>query len=458
MTSSQGKEIKFIDELNEEAFKIILDYAYSGILIINTDKIVTKINKWACDFFEMPMEDMLYRDTTEVFPNSELAKILVSEEVQKNKITVRNNKKIIISRTPLYRNRQLIGAIAVFNEYASHPNSSEAYSISSLLVDKGLVAKYHFDDIVYNSDAINYTISLAKTYSKTSSTILVTGESGTGKELFAQSIHNASNRKNKPFVALNCATLSESILESELFGYSDASFTGAKKGGKVGLFQIANGGTLFLDEIGEIPLSFQAKFLRALQEKQIRPVGSDKIIPIDVRIIAATNKNLLEEVKHDRFRLDLLYRINVLTLSIPPLRDRKEDIFDIAFHYFNQNNPAIYTNHKKLINSILQALTNYKFPGNVRELENILERLYLLISEGLLKENIKDILGQLIDYSDFDIVSGSEVDVSQSLENQEKQQIIDLLLKTKGSKPAVAKLLGISQSTLWRKMKNYGIK
>ena len=450
-----GKEnVRFSKELNEGALEIILDFAHSGVLIINCDRVITNINQWGCDFFGLRREDMLYRDTTEIFPGSELVKVLETREVQKNRVTVRNNKKISITRSPIFKNGRLLGAIAVFNEYNAM-NAAEETQIGSLLAEKGLVAKYHFSDIVYRSEALGYSVSLAQSYAKTNSPILITGESGTGKELFAQSIHNASDRKHKPFVALNCATLSESILESELFGYADASFTGAKKGGKVGLFQLANGGTLFLDEIGEIPLSFQAKFLRALQEMQVRPVGSDTIIPVDVRIIAATNKNLMEEVEQGHFRLDLLYRINVLTLPVPPLRERKEDLEDLAWHYFNQKDPAVYQEHSKTIHQVVEGLKAYSFPGNVRELDNMLQRLYLLLTEGLLAQTMPEILAQLVE--GMPLVETMEKKKNLSLEEEEREQLIAALVEQKGSRKKTADALGISTATLWRKMKKFHI-
>lgn len=451
---AEKENVRFSKELNEGALEIILDFAHSGVLIINCDHIITNINQWGCDFFGLRREDMLYRDTTEIFPGSELVKVLETREVQKNRVTVRNNKKISITRSPIFKNGRLLGAIAVFNEY-NESNAAEETQIGSLLAEKGLVAKYHFSDIVYCSEALGYSVSLAKSYAKTNSPILITGESGTGKELFAQSIHNASDRKHKPFVALNCATLSESILESELFGYADASFTGAKKGGKVGLFQLANGGTLFLDEIGEIPLSFQAKFLRALQEMQVRPVGSDTIIPIDVRVIAATNKNLMEEVEKGNFRLDLLYRINVLTLPIPPLRERKEDLEGLAWHYFNQKNPAVYQEHAKTIQKVVAGFQSYSFPGNVRELDNMLQRLYLLLTEGLLADNVPQILAQLVE--GMPLAEGMEKERGLSLEEEEKEALLAALVAQKGSRKKAAEALGISTATLWRKMKKYHI-
>lgn len=237
----------------------------------------------------------------------------------------------------------------------------------------GYTAKYTFSHILYRSNTMEYLIKKAKTIATTDSTVLMMGESGTGKELFAQSIHNASNRKGRPFVALNCAALSETLLESELFGYEEGAFTGALKGGKPGLFEVAHTGTIFLDEIGDAPPSIQKRLLRVLQEKEIMRVSGNKVIPIDVRIIAATNKHLVELIKKGEFREDLFYRLNVFPFHIPPLRERREDI-EILLQFFLDKHTALRKQpipHVKP--SIIDFLKEYHWPGNIRQLENLAE-------------------------------------------------------------------------------------
>jgi len=303
---------------------------------------------------------------------------------------------------------------------------------------------------------------LAKIYANKSSTILITGESGTGKELFAQSIHNYSKRKNMPFVAINCTTLTETILESELFGYADSSFTGAKKGGKIGLFQLAHNGTIFLDEIGDMPLSFQSKLLRVIQEKQIRPVGSDTIIPIDVRVIAATNKNLREEVTKENFRLDLYYRLNVLRLDLLPLRERPEDIFGLSESImYKKNLKHTYIKHSNKIKKILSSLLDYKFPGNIRELENMLERMELMLENDIYSYSIEDIIRNLKESEPKEIKTNNitiqEQKVSNRIDDIKKNIIAEKLIKNNGDKVTTAAELGISVSTLYRKLKKYNI-
>ncbi len=216
--------------------------------------------------------------------------------------------------------------------------------------------------------------NINKKFAQADANVLILGESGTGKELFAQSIHNASRRKDQPFVAINCAAIPENLVESEFFGYSDGAFTGAIKGGKPGLFEVAHNGTIFLDEIGELPLSMQAKLLRALQEKQVRRVGSVTSIPIDVRVISATNVNLLEEIQGGDFRMDLYYRIAVLNLFLPNLNQRKDDLGLLMQHYAKKQYPALYDALEEHLASLLPLLQAYEWRGNVREFENTLER------------------------------------------------------------------------------------
>ena len=266
---------------------------------------------------------------------------------------------------------QAVGYIFKFNTEKELKEVEQ--DLSKQLAKRGMVAKYRFDDILYESDIMAKNIMLAKKVALTDYTVLINGESGTGKELFAQSIHNFSNRKEKPFVAINCAALPESLLESELFGYEKGAFTGASANGKQGLFEQANHGTIFLDEIGDMSLPLQARLLRVLQEKEIMRLGSDKIINVDIRIIAATNKDLLEAVNKNEFRKDLYYRLCNLPIVLPPLRDRKEDILHTFRHF-------VGVKHKELSEKEVNVLTEYSWPGNVRELKNVAD-YYITLGE-----------------------------------------------------------------------------
>ncbi|ANU50494.1 sigma-54-dependent Fis family transcriptional regulator [Enterocloster clostridioformis] len=329
--------------------------------------------------------------------------------------------------------------------------------------DKGLAARYTFQDIVHKSDIMDRTIENAGRYAGVSSNVLLVGETGTGKELFAQSIHNASKRAGNAFVAVNCAALPESLLESELFGYVEGAFTGSKKGGKMGLFEMAHKGTLFLDEIAEIPLTFQSKLLRVLQEREVRRVGGNSVISVDVRIIAATNKNLQRQVSEGKFRQDLLYRLNVLRLYIPPLRKRSEDI-PLLFHYYLQ----YYSNQFGYEMPILSAgaeeiIEQYAFTGNIRELRNIAERLSVVHSGFMItEEEMAAALGQddieITEYSERPMTTGpSCMMYAEGKREQEKQYIQRLLSEHGYNRSETARAMGIDRSTLWRKMKKYGL-
>lgn len=327
---------------------------------------------------------------------------------------------------------------------------------------KGLVAKYSFEDIKGHSKVIRNTVSIAKSFSKVDSNIIIEGETGTGKELFAQSIHNASSRCKGPFVAVNCAALSEHLLESELFGYVEGAFTGAAKGGKAGLFELAHSGTIFLDEISEIPIELQAKLLRVLQEKEIRRIGDEHVIPIDVRVIAATNKNLKVMVENKTYRQDLLYRLDVLNLMVPPLRNRVDDILLlIDYFYKNINNQCgLY-----MCSSAKKLLSHYKWPGNIRELRNFCERLLVLAENHIINiQDVKYALGVAdVDENHIenniakDLLLNPDTPIIQSFPTIERKAIIGALEKTKNNKSQAARILGIDRSTLWRKIKKLGI-
>ncbi|EET87096.1 putative sigma54 specific transcriptional regulator [Clostridium carboxidivorans P7] len=287
------------------------------------------------------------------------------------------------------------------------------------------------------------TVSKAIKIGLDDSTVMIYGESGTGKEMFAQSIHNISSRKKEPFVAINCAAISESLLESELFGYEEGAFTGARKGGKPGLFELAHGGTIFLDEINSMSLNLQAKLLRVLEEKEVMRIGSDYVIPLDVRIIAAANENLKGKIKNGTFRSDLFYRLSILELHIPPLRERKEDIIPLFMHYITTLSKKVC--EFKLESKIEKKILNYSWPGNVRELRNVVQR-YLIFQEVDLDEN-----EMLEDNNELDN-DENLLDLKQ-INKYVEEKVIQMLENSGMSKNEIAKKLGISRTALWRKGK-----
>jgi transcriptional regulator with PAS, ATPase and Fis domain len=286
----------------------------------------------------------------------------------KDKIVVINNANIVVSVDPLFHSGKFSGAIILLKNFDELENKH--YQLRNSIIKKGHYARYNFQDIEGKSDIILNVKEVAKKMAKSKSNVLITGESGTGKELFAQSIHNHSARKEYPFVAVNCSTFQPGLLESELFGYDDGAFTGARKGGKTGLFELAHMGTIFLDEISEMPIALQAKLLRVLQERQIIKVGGDCIIDINVRVICATNKDIPLLISQNKFREDLYYRLNIIPLQLPPLRERKEDIM-IIFESIKRN----FETQFDLTKIAKQTIINNPWKGNVRELVSCVEYL-----------------------------------------------------------------------------------
>lgn len=453
-------ELILTDKLNRilsvEAFLKVMDFSYNGIYVIDAQERVVYINDWASEYLGIPKNSILGHKVGDFFPRSNLANVLKTREIDARKIRRIHDKVLMVTRIPIEANGESIGAVALFQD-VNRIIENELH-IRKKLIEKGLVATYTFNDIICESKLMEDVIELAKLYAREESSILIHGPSGAGKELFAQSIHNYSDRRDAPFLAINCGALPESILEAELFGYAEASFTGAQKGGKAGVFQQAHKGTLFLDEIAEISLSVQTKLLRVLQEKTVRPVGGDRNIPVDVRIICATNKNLMEEINEKRFRLDLFFRLNVLNIFIPPLRERPDDIARLALHILTHRlGRDTLSKHNRLILRVIDRLKQYDFPGNVRELKNIMERFELLLKNGIFLEDVDLLMNRLVtDISPEKPARGEPLE--QVLSDREKERLLRALIQTDGSRAKAAKLLGISPSTVWRRMKKYGVR
>ena len=359
-----------------------------------------------------------------------------------------NNEKILLDVITLNFDNELNNKVLIFQKVNSIEKT--AHKIRLALYQKGLYAKKTFADILYKSPKMKETLATAKLFAQSKSTVLIYGETGTGKEGLAQSIHNASPRRDKPFVSVNCASLPPTLIESELFGYVEGAFTGARKSGKKGLFEMAHTGTIFLDEIGDLPLDIQSRLLRVIQEREIMRIGDDKILPIDIRLICATNKNLKELVKQDKFRQDLYYRINVLRLTLPPLRERKEDIL-LLMNFYLQKYSQKRTKPIVLSTDIQQYLENYPWYGNVRELKNIAEFLALVYRKNFSLKELKHIMD---DDTDVEISSANTLSIPLKgpLKNMEKE-IIHQLTQKNYDNDAICRLLGISKVTLWRKTK-----
>lgn len=364
---------------------------------------------------------------------------------EKEQVTSINGNSVIARSIPLEFDQSIHGKVLTLHE-VTRIQASES-KIRSSFHQKGLFARYHFKDLIGDSEIMQELTERAKTYAGHDSNLLIYGETGTGKEVFAQSIHNHSKRKNGPFVSVNIASIAPSLLESELFGYVDGAFTGARKGGKPGLFELAHRGTLFLDEIGELAPEMQSRFLRVLQEREIMRIGDDKIIPIDVRIIAATNRDLFQQTLSGSFRQDLYYRIHVVGLRIPPLRARVDDIPQIFDHYL-QRLSASPGKPPRLTPAARQLLKSRPWPGNIRQLRNLAEVITYSEIEEVDAHHIAAALGeQEHTVSETGFIT---IPDSGSLKQMESEIIRNLLAKQ--SADAVCSRLGISRVTLWRKM------
>lgn len=436
------------DQQKLKQFQAILDNAYEGVIAIDTEQKITAFNEAAQRILQTKDVIRHNKQIEEVIQAGEFLQLLTDQSTYKEDILSYRSVLLSIKKVPLYLRDQRFGNMVTFQDVTGIEAMEN--KIRKKLYLKGHVAKHHFHHIIAESSVVKQTIGMAKRYSEVDSNILIIGETGTGKEMYTQSIHNASQRKHQPFVAINCAALPENLLESELFGYAEGAFTGAVKGGKKGIFELAHRGTLFLDEIGEVSPRLQSRLLRVLQEREVMRIGDDKVIPVDVRIIAATNKNLLTLVKNNEFREDLYYRLSVLHLHLPPLRLCKEDIPVMVSTFIK--NYSEKTQHILITERAMNKLTEEKWEGNVRELQNFCERLAVLCK------------GKQIDIADIDMYLPQEPFLEMEIqadsgqaENDEKKLIIKELKANYYHKEATAKKLGLSRTTLWRKMKEYNI-
>ncbi|MEG1311051.1 MAG: sigma 54-interacting transcriptional regulator [Romboutsia sp.] len=389
----------------------ILDNQKEGIVYTNTLDKVLVLNEKAIELLSIERNKIISENIYELFEN-------LNDEI----ININNQELLIVKQVIKNNNGNHVGNMIVISQVENIHKIDE--ELRKKKKNNKNRSRYTFDSIIGNCKNILTNIGLAKKISKTNSTVLIQGETGTGKEVLAQAIHNESLRCDYPFIAVNFAALSENLIESELFGYEEGAFTGARKGGKEGLFKKAHKGTLFLDEIGDAPLHIQARLLRVLQEREITPVGGTDIIPVDIRIIAATNKNLLNEVKNKNFREDLYYRLNVMPIYTIPLRNRIEDISITLNHYISKFNKKD-NNDNFFENEVIELLENYNWPGNVRELINIVEYLSVIKEENL-KIKVENLPKYILDNINQDRY------ISESFLNEDELWVLESIYKYDG--------------------------
>ena len=432
----------------QEELHTILTTTKEAFIAIDRDGRITVMNPAALRLTQISVGKVIGQPLEQVLPAmSGLLEVLESKQERLRETLKLGTTDILCDMIPLQmHDGRLVGAIATFNDVDSITKNE--YLIRTRLHGKGLHASYTFQQIIHVGQRMEDLIHTAKRYAASDASVLITGETGVGKEMFAQSIHNASDRRKGPFVAINCASIPESILESELFGYEEGAFTGAKRNGKPGYFELAHSGTIFLDEIAEMPVLLQARLLRVLQEKCVMRLGGSQMIPIDVRIIAATNQKLGTLIEEGRFRADLFFRLNVLTLQIPPLRERWEDIPALAEAYLRRRGSGL-----RLAADAAAELQAADWPGNVRQLDNFLERLDVV--SGRRQVRAADVRALL----ELDRAMLEPQPPHGRTERRPITQAIleEALRQNDGNRQAAADTLGVHRSTVWRLMKRYGI-
>ncbi|PAB59864.1 sigma-54-dependent Fis family transcriptional regulator [Anaeromicrobium sediminis] len=439
---------RYNEELkNNKIFvETIIDSIPFGIITCDPYGSIISANKETLKMFGYDEENMEGLEIKNIFSNWEKVKNSFEEgETTFNEDVIINAKtnKVYFNLTA-YPIKDVKGEINNI-VYIFKDVKRDRKSINKILESKAI---YTFDKIIGENRFFIQAVEFAKKVADSKSTILIMGESGTGKEVFAQGIQNHGKRKNEPFVAINCGAIPKSLIESELFGYEEGAFTGAKRGGQLGKFELANKGTIFLDEIGEMPLDMQTRLLRVIEEGTVNRIGSGKSIPVDVRIIAATHKDLFEEVKKGDFRKDLFYRLNVLPIRLPPLRDRKEDIPLLIEYFMKKISKKLNKRPVEINKEYMEFLINYEWPGNIRELENLIE---LVINT----ENIPiDLNNKSISIESIKNFKEHNV---PTLEEVEKRHIKNVLTKFKGCVALSAKALDIGRNTLYRKIRKYNI-
>ena len=443
----------------------ILKMTSDGFIITDTEGNVGEINKQYADFFGKSRSEIIGKSILNIIPNSKMIDIVkhkFSEEDAVHKYIDGEAKgnSVIVSRSYVEdEDGNVVAGVAQVK-----------FKVQTLAVAKKLMNEYEeleyyreefqnqnrVDNIIGSDTKFREIVKECLKVAKTDIPVLLTGETGTGKEVMAKALHTNSLRYDKPFVSINCAAIPFELLESELFGYMDGAFTGAKRDGKKGKFQLANGGTIFLDEIGDMPSSMQAKLLRVLQEKEIEPLGSEKSIPLDVRVVAATRQDLEAKMKDGSFREDLYYRLSVFNIHIPPLRERGGDSLELAEFFLDELNHK-YKTYKTFSKAVKAYFLKYQWPGNVREVNNVVQSAYAISTENII--DINDIPARMLQQEKPAInLDKNKKSLGQMVDDYEKEVILELLKKHKGNCLEAAKEAGIHKSNFYRKLQKYGIK
>ncbi len=429
-----------------EQLRMIIDFVHDGVITTDERGVVTVISPVAENIFGVKKSDVVGKPVEACIPNTRIHKVIESKEAEIGQLQKGPNGYILTNRVPIIVEDHVKGVVATFQEVSKIQDDER--TIRQNLYAKGLFAKYRFSDIISCNPRMKRLVEVAKDYSRTDASVFIQGENGVGKELFAQSIHANSARAKGPFVAINCSAIPAQLLESELFGYVEGAFTGAKKGGKPGLFELAHNGTIFLDEIGDMNKDVQASLLRVLEERMVMRLGADSMLPIDVRVIAATNVDLKKHIAEGLFRMDLFYRINVLNLTIPPLRERKDDIALLAEGFIKEMSRKYKRKLEALPKEVLALLEGHSWPGNIRELKNVVERIVISAHDGLVHpEEVRAMVKDLQPYTPAEPAGFPLTGTMHDL----KRQIVQRVLAEEGfNKSRAAKRLGVDRGTIDR--------
>lgn len=453
-----------------------MDAVTDGVVIVDTDSRIVYLNEAYTHILNVKKEKVLYRRMDEIEPGAVILDTLIDHKPRLHQfVEVRTRgKKILVNITPIFKEGVFCGAISVFKDITEitvvqrelEKTQRLSHSIfKALSAEKPLLPR-EFSHIIGEDPAFLRCLKMAEIVAPTEATVLIEGESGAGKEVFVQAIRSLSGKRSRTFVSMNCSAIPETLIESELFGYTAGSFTGASRSGKAGKFELADGGTIFLDEIGEMPLFMQSKLLRVLQSGEIQKIGSDKVQKVDVRVIAATNRNLKQMVADGKFREDLYFRLNTFKIVIPPLRKRPKDIMLLANHFLDRFSEK-YNKHLSFSPGTAAVLQKSPWSGNVRQLESCIE--YAVIVAGgsvVLPEDLPDELLQGQDSGlaelpekEQSVPVSPQKDVSSlrmDIEQIERERMREALEKAQGNKTRAMELLGISRRTFYKKYKLYG--
>lgn len=447
--------------------------SFPNFVIVNSDGKIEYLNNVYAKLLGVEQEKAIGADVEDIIPGTRMKYILKSGVAEIGAVmsfydhSKEKNVTLICNRFPVKYKGKIIGAVAMttinsISELEILNREIEKIKNENVRIKKQLVQYkenlHPLSKVIGNSLIMKELKQSIADYAQSNFPILIMGETGVGKEVFANAIHQMSNRALNNYIKINCASIPKELLESELFGYEEGAFSGAKKGGKIGKFELANNGTILLDEIGEMPLTLQTKLLRVFQEKEIERIGGLKPIKLNIRIVCCTNSNLKKMVEEKKFREDLYYRINMVEINIPPLREHIEDIPILCEYFIKKINEEELTEITGISEEVLEIFKEYKWPGNIRELEHIIERASFLCKKGIIKlEHCKFFIDKLETNKDV-IMKEEKNSLKEVAYNSEKSAILEALKISKNNRTKAALLLGINRSLLYSKMKKYGIK